>query len=57
LTTLLFEQLRQSVQGHITLAMIFDVLPHLARFLCNAPRKGLSQLAQARVILLNLSAC
>jgi hypothetical protein len=57
LTILFFEQLRQGVQGHITLAMIFNVLPHLARFLCNAPRKRLSQLAQARVILLNLSRC
>jgi hypothetical protein len=57
LTTLFFEQLRQSVQGYITLAMILDVLPHLARLLCNAPRRRLSQLAQTRVILLGLSGC
>lgn len=55
LTTLFFDHLRQIVRGHITLQIIFEVLPRMERFLCNSPRKRPLQFAQARALLSNLS--
>ena len=51
LTDLLWQQIRLLMQGHISLAMIFDALPRLQRFLCDEPRKRKSQFVSAQSIL------
>jgi hypothetical protein len=51
-----WEHLRALVRGAITLDMIQTALPHLARYLCDAPRKRRQQLAYARQWLAQLNA-
>ncbi len=40
--------LRQAIQGPLTLSRVLAVLPRLARYLCDAPRKRRQQAAHAR---------
>lgn len=51
-----WEHLRAVVRGPLTLAMIDAVLPRLARYLCDAPRKRRQQLAATRHWLSRLQA-
>jgi IS4 transposase len=56
-TALLFDAFRAIVRGQITLLQIFQALPYLGRFLCDAPRRRVQQLAHARLLLDRLSFC
>ncbi|MGQ9585236.1 MAG: hypothetical protein ACUVXG_07540 [Anaerolineae bacterium] len=51
LTTLLWEQLRHTVQGSMSWETFREQCPRLQRFLCNSPRKRRQQLAHARFFL------
>jgi hypothetical protein len=55
-TAFWWEHLRAVVRGHITLSMIQLVLPQLARYLRDAPRKRRQQLALTRCWLTLLNA-
>lgn len=51
LTRLLWDDLRSAVRGPITLATIANHFPALRRFLCDEPRKRVSQRAQIQLAL------
>lgn len=53
LTALLWEHLRQRVWGTVSWETLWEQLPRLQRFLCDAPRKRRQQLAYARSFLMN----
>lgn len=55
LHALLLLGLRHSIIGEISIAKILAALPHLSRFLCDAPRKRPQKLAWARRFLARLS--
>jgi hypothetical protein len=57
LTKLFAEQTRAIIRGEITLQRILSVFPRLVRFLCDEPRKRISQRAQAQSILSGLGGC
>jgi hypothetical protein len=42
------DMLRQTIRGPVTLSRLLAALPHLARYLCDAPRKRRQQAACAR---------
>lgn len=57
LTQLGVDLLRQSIRGHLPAARICAELPNLRRYLCDSPRRRISQAVAAQVFLSCLSTC
>jgi hypothetical protein len=57
LTALLWAELRQIVRGPLTFTRLLTVFPKLRRFLCDEPRKRLSQRVLAQSLLNGLCGC
>ena len=54
LTALLWDHFRSTIRGNITLDQIMEVFPLLRRYLCDEPRKRVSQRAHAQAIFSGL---
>jgi hypothetical protein len=57
LTHLLWEELRSLLRGKITLQIIWHRFPELRRFLCDEPRRRVSQQAQIQKTFSGLCGC